>query len=1103
MSEETQYLKRQTQDESYNALTKFILVLKKTSENKDVQEACQKASIEPRGSTLLQVMLDDVMTNFIAIMQHQPDEKIPKEFYRMLISGRDNRTIDDAELDSHLSQALAEKRKPGNSSATLMPKVLRVLKEGVPPSIALGCRALLLNMNGHIARLVIPEETLLAEREVNMLLNMIMVGFGDLETIKSPATTSIPAPVQTRAQRQTQGQRNAPAEQIEAPTLQSILNEFSVNVSDRAKNLPDNHGRGEEAKDLARIMLKKKGAAALLLGDQDVCKITAVEALAKRLADGKGPKRLAGARIHSISLMDMLHSNPGEFGEIITSLIIKTIEHNRENPEHPVILHFPDYATPIPNLQDFRAYLGYKAEKHPELKLICDADPKSLAVVKHYQPDAITPFQKTDVKELSVAATLAKMEAEAMELHKHHGVAASGDALKHLIKETDLALPGSRPEKTSRILREAMAEAELNGDTELSKETINSLMTRKKSLSSSRDSENFLDRIKKRMETLAMSEEARKAAQEELDRLEAMDSHSSEYAVVRQHLDVLTSMPWGRMSVLNNDLQKTEDRLDADHYGMQKVKDAISEYVAVQNNMGKGRAPALCLVGPPGVGKTSLGKSIAEATGRYFVRMSLGGVHDESEMRGHRPTYVGAMPGGIIKLIRKADVDNPLFCLDEIDKLGRNSAHGDPAAALLEVLDPEQNHAFKDHYLGVDYDLSNVMFFCTANDFSKIPGPLRDRMEIIHLPGYLHDEKFHIAKRHLVPKQIKAKGLNRDLKDPAAIGGKIAFDDSALHRLISEYTQESGVRRLEQVIGKICRKAVREFAKGRTDPVIITADNIKDYLGSSRIKHDRIHDKDEVGLVTGLAFTEVGGCILPVQVISAPSKGPKLVPTGNLGPMIAESVTYAEGMIKNRARQFGITQKKLDTTELHVHFPGSSPKDGPSAGLAIATAIISERTGIPIHHDVAMTGAIDAWGNAKKIGGLPEKLEGALRAGVKTVIIPEENIGDLEDVPESIKEKLTIIPVSRIEEVLNIALTEKLKPIMEIENADDPAASKMKQEFSSRASGGIPDRDPSASEIRWVFNYLNGGDGDRMKAENDNTPKRNPLPGGTRKPQNG
>lgn len=568
--------------------------------------------------------------------------------------------------------------------------------------------------------------------------------------------------------------------------------------------------------------------------------------------------------------------------------------------------------------------------------------------------------------------------------------------------------------------------------------------------------ESPLAKLAKRIKDAGMPPQALKRAQKEFDRLRNMNPQSSEFSVLTNYLDVLTSLPWNKASDINHDLKKTEEILNEDHYGMQKVKDAISEHVAVQNRLGKTSGQIMLLVGPPGVGKTSIARSVAKATGREYVRMSLGGIDDEAKIRGHKMTYVGAMPGDVVKALIQAGTKNPLIVLDEIDKLGR-STKGDPTAALLEALDPEQNHTFKDHYVDVEFDLSNVMFFCTANEFWAIPEPLRDRMEVIHLPGYLHDEKFEIAKRYLAPKQMKSKGL----KD-----GDITIEDAALHSLINEYTQEAGVRQLERVIGKVCRKAVVEFAKGRTDPVVVTAANLADYAGVSRIKHDRVHDEDKVGIVNGLAYTSVGGCRLPIQTVTIPAHGFRLIATGKLGEVMRESIIVAEGLVKTRAKQFGISEEKLNSTELRLHAPeGAIPKDGPSAGLAMTTVIVSALTGLKIRHDVAMTGEVDLDGNAMKIGGLPEKLEGALRAGVKTVIIPKDNVGDLADVPDKIKSQLKIIPVSRIEEVLEHALAEKITPI----------------------AAPVPrNRDvPTEDEIRRVFNWF------AKQAGNDNTP---PVP---------
>lgn len=533
--------------------------------------------------------------------------------------------------------------------------------------------------------------------------------------------------------------------------------------------------------------------------------------------------------------------------------------------------------------------------------------------------------------------------------------------------------------------------------------------------------ESFLDILTTRINELDMSLEAQKLTKKEMAQLRSMNPQSPDASILRKHLDVLTSLPWGKFSDVNQDLKRTEEILDEDHYGMQKVKDAIAEHVAVQNRMGTATGQILLLVGPPGIGKTSIAQSVAKATGRNYVRMALGGMRDEANIRGHRMTYVGAMLGNIIKAMIKAGTMNPLMVLDEIDKMGE-STQGDPAAALLEALDPEQNHAFKDHYLNVEFDLSKVAFFSTANDFYEIPRALRDRMEVIHLPGYLHDEKFEIAKRFLAPKQLRKKGLT---------SADVIIDDSALHKIINEYTIEAGVRSLEQVIVRVCRKAVVAFAKGRTDPIIVTSDNLADFAGVSKVKHDLVHSEDTVGIVNGLAYTSVGGIRLPIQAEDLPSNGFRLRATGLLGEVMKESIEVAEGWVRKHAQQYGISQEKLNKSELRLHAPdGATPKDGPSAGLAMATVIISALAGVKIRHDLAMTGEIDLKGKAGKIGGLPEKLEGALRSGVKTVLIPRDNLGDLADVPEAIKSKLTIIPVDTIDDVLKHALVQQLRPIV-------------------------------------------------------------------------
>ncbi|WP_425409492.1 endopeptidase La [Hyphococcus sp.] len=539
-----------------------------------------------------------------------------------------------------------------------------------------------------------------------------------------------------------------------------------------------------------------------------------------------------------------------------------------------------------------------------------------------------------------------------------------------------------------------------------------------KELGESDDGRDEVSEIEEKLKKTKLSKEAKTKADAELKKLRQMSPMSAESTVVRNYLDWLTSIPWNNRSKLKTDLQKAQDVLDADHYGLEKVKERIVEYLAVQKRMNKLKGPILCLVGPPGVGKTSLGKSIANATGREFVRVSLGGVRDEAEIRGHRRTYIGSMPGKIIQSMKKAKKSNPLFLLDEIDKMGQDF-RGDPASALLEVLDPEQNSTFADHYLEVDYDLSDIMFITTANSLN-MPQPLLDRMEIIRIPGYTEDEKVEIARRHLIPKLLENHGLKKDEWD---------IEDGGLMTLIRRYTREAGVRNLERELAKLARKAVRDIETGTAETVTVTADNIDDYAGVPKYRYGEIDREDQIGIVTGLAWTSVGGDILTIEAARMPGKG-KMTPTGNLKDVMKESVSAASSYVKSRAVEFGIEPPVFDKTDIHIHVPeGATPKDGPSAGVAMATAIVSVLTGVPVHKDIAMTGEISLRGRVLAIGGLKEKLLAALRAGVKTVLIPEENEKDLADIRDNIKEELKIIPVSTVDEVLAHALTRKLTPI--------------------------------------------------------------------------
>ena len=535
-----------------------------------------------------------------------------------------------------------------------------------------------------------------------------------------------------------------------------------------------------------------------------------------------------------------------------------------------------------------------------------------------------------------------------------------------------------------------------------------------KELGDGEDGSNEITELEDRAKKTKLSKEAKEKVNSELKKLKNMSPMSAEATVVRNYIDTLLSLPWKKKSRINLDINEARKVLDQDHYGLDKVKDRIIEFLAVQQRMKKIKGPILCLVGPPGVGKTSLGKSIARATGRKFTRFALGGIRDESEIRGHRRTYIGSMPGKVMQSLKKVGSCNPLMLLDEIDKVGADW-RGDPSSALLEVLDPEQNSTFQDHYIEVDFDLSDVMFITTANTLN-MPQPLLDRMEIIRISGYTEDEKVEIAKRHLIPKQIKDNGLSEN---------EISFSDEALRFIIQRYTRESGVRNIERELSKIARKVVTAIVKGDITSAKITPDTIEDYLGVPRFRHGEIEGKDMIGVTTGLAWTEVGGELLNIEAVTFPGKG-KVSSTGKLGDVMKESIQAAEYFIKSRASVLGISSDSLSKNDIHVHIPeGATPKDGPSAGIAMVTSIVSALTGNPIRRDVAMTGEVTLRGRVLPIGGLKEKLMAAVRAGIKTVIIPNDNTKDLADVPDNVKEVLTIKPVTMVDEVLVNALIDK------------------------------------------------------------------------------
>ncbi|MBB06012.1 MAG: endopeptidase La [Pseudooceanicola sp.] len=563
-----------------------------------------------------------------------------------------------------------------------------------------------------------------------------------------------------------------------------------------------------------------------------------------------------------------------------------------------------------------------------------------------------------------------------------------------------------------------------------------------KELGDGEEGEGEIAELESRIAETKLSKEAREKADAELKKLKNMSPMSAEATVVRNYLDWMLSIPWGVKSRVKKNLHGAEEVLDTDHFGLEKVKERIVEYLAVQQRSKKLKGPILCLVGPPGVGKTSLGKSVAKATGREFIRISLGGVRDESEIRGHRRTYIGSMPGKIIQALKKAKTTNPLILLDEIDKMGQDF-RGDPASAMLEVLDPEQNGTFVDHYLEVEYDLSNVMFLTTANSYN-MPSPLLDRMEIITLAGYTEDEKLEIAKRHLLPKQVKNHGLRK---------GEFQISDDAMQEMIRRYTREAGVRSLERELGKIARKAVTKIIKGEVESVDVTAENLDDFLGVKKFRFGLAEKEDQIGVVTGLAWTSVGGDLLQIEALRLPGKG-RMKTTGKLGDVMKESIDAASSYVRSVAPEIGVKPPRFDRMDIHVHVPdGATPKDGPSAGLAMVTAIVSVLTQIPVRKDIAMTGEVTLRGNASAIGGLKEKLLAALRGGIKTVLIPEENEKDLAEIPDNVKEGLEIIPVTHVRDVLNLALVRQPEAVEWDEEAEEAAAAARAVAAADAAAG--------------------------------------------------
>ena len=647
---------------------------------------------------------------------------------------------------------------------------------------------------------------------------------------------------------------------------------------------------------------------------------------------------------------------------------------------------------------------------------------KYVSLSKKVPTEVLTSLSGIDEPGRLADTIAAHMSVDLEEKQRILEVASIRDRLDHLLGLMDAEIDVFQVEK--RIRGRVKKQMEKSQREYYLNEQMKAIQ---RELGDMDDAPNEVDELQARIEEARMPDEAREKALAELNKLKMMSPMSAEASVVRGYIDWMVSMPWHKRSKVKHDLGRAARILDEDHHGLEEVKDRILEYLAVQKRVRKVKGPVLCLVGPPGVGKTSLGESIARSTNRKFVRMALGGVRDEAEIRGHRRTYIGSMPGRLLQKMSKAGVRNPLFLLDEIDKMGMDH-RGDPASAMLEVLDPEQNHAFNDHYIEVDYDLSDVMFVCTSNTMN-IPGPLRDRMEIIRIPGYTEDEKLSIAQRYLIPKQIKQNGLKKD---------EISIDESAVLDVIRYYTREAGVRALEREMAKLCRKMVKRFAMGELkEATHVTPDMLPDLLGVRRFNFGVAEEENQVGQVTGLAWTSVGGELLTIETVAVAGKG-RHVKTGSLGDVMQESIQAAMTVVRSRSQALGVPAAYHEAHDLHIHVPeGATPKDGPSAGIAMCTALVSVCTGIPIRADVAMTGEITLRGEVLPIGGLKEKLLAARRGGIKTVIIPKENERDLKEIPDNIKANLDLRAVKWIDEVLAIALERMPNPLSDEEYLAD------------------------------------------------------------------